>query len=109
MCNQVGRQQLRNGREIGCPKRSDAGLSPRAALYLVFTAYDMKLHEVCCAAYKQRRPRNDSHHVTTLDEMLFEQSFFRDQYEFLDTVHLRDRSRRHAPIERKSPARFLYS
>src|SRR6266550_2228227 len=80
-------------------------LSLRAARFLIFIADDVKLHEVRRAANKQRRPRHDSHDVSALDEFLIEQTLFGDEDELLDVVHLSDRSRHHAPVERKPPPR----
>ena len=69
-------------------------LSPRAARHFVLAANDVKLHEVRCAANKQRRPRHNSHDVAALDELLFKQTFFRDQDKLFDALHFGDRSRR---------------
>ena len=82
-------------------------LSLRAARLLIFAADDVKFHEVCGAADKQRSPGHDSDDIPGLDQMFFEQPFFGDQDELLDVVHLGDRSRHHAPIEREPPPRFL--
>src|ERR1700730_11774688 len=88
-------------RKCGCR------LSPRAARYLIFTADYVKLHEVRRAADKQWCSRHNSDDITALYEMFFEQPFFGDQDKLLDVLHLNDRSRHHAPVERESSPRFL--
>jgi len=80
-------------RREGIPEAWRRKLSTRAGAFLVFSANDVKLHEVSLCPDKQWRARDNSHDVTALDKMLFEQTPLGNEDKLFDVLHFRDRSR----------------